>query len=419
MNTYAVLISTGIAHSFSYDEFWNDTVCVWNNLRNPSSNNGQGIDDNNIFVLYGTDGTDFKDEEGRMTKYSVKRDKRTLDIEGLQKRDRETLTDYAASRENIEKVFEWLASKDDVGMVFVWTFGHGFRDGSESYLVMNDGSRYTDTEFTSKINTLKCDTRIICMQQCFSGGFIDNLMRDKRNIVLTSCSDSGFAYPADNDFDPKDVELDKDQNGVIYNHGEFNHHLCNALSNTEILNLSKIEFGNHDGFCDAMMNVFNYVSSSNTVEEATQYFDIKYGWCAGKKLKEDCVRSVWSFGCDTNNENPDERDDLIEFSYPMTELYNEEQDKKIYLSINGKLKHIFKMERGKDKYRVRLNKQGKFGLEGWFIADYYHRLIYFKGTIIGKEEKPYCIGHVPKSAYYHQMDPANGRECSIIVFNWV
>jgi len=234
MNIYSLLICGGIADVNHYDEFWNDTARMWEVLQREVKRNGLGIKDENITVLYG-DGVDFSDPEGKMTKYCYKRPQiikvakereiglvsgrltekvpvtlsRKLPDSLSKKIMTRPLTDYAATYQNVENVLNKLATYNDIDLLLVWTFGHGFRDENNSYLLLADGSKLYDYQFAELLGKVNCTTRIICMQQCFSGGFIDDLKKDDRNIILTSCSDMAAAYPT-NDFIEEDWE-----NGVL------------------------------------------------------------------------------------------------------------------------------------------------------------------------------------------------------------
>ena len=344
MNIYSLLICGGIADVNHYDEFWNDTARMWEVLQREVEKNGLGIKDENIIVFYG-DGVDFSDPEGKMTKYCYKRSqiisntrvresnpmtvKRPVRPAGkltpiiTEKIETRPLTDYAATYQNIEKVLNKLATYNDIDLLLVWTFGHGFRDENNSYLLLADGSKLYDYQFAELLGKVNCTTRIICMQQCFSGGFIDDLKKDKKNIILTSCSDMAAAYPT-NDYIEEDWE-----NGVLYSHGEFNYHLYNALS-SKMFNTRLLKPGDHEKACEMMFEVYKYISDKDNIdEESIQYYDSvhKY-WNEGPELV-DYMRSRWLFSwIETGKEDCGPE---IEFAYPLTEMYRAANNKQIYL----------------------------------------------------------------------------------------
>ncbi|WP_395138254.1 YncE family protein [Armatimonas sp.] len=63
-------------------------------------------------------------------------------------------------------------------------------------------------------------SRAIFMQQCRSGGFIDNLQNSK-TFIATACRFDENARPADTE--------NETVGGKLYNHGEFNYHITTAL----------------------------------------------------------------------------------------------------------------------------------------------------------------------------------------------
>jgi len=454
MNIYSLLICGGIADVNHYDEFWNDTARMWEVLQRKVERNGLGIKDENIIIFYG-DGVDFNDPEGKMTKYCYKRPiirrvakgqeigrvsgRLTEKVPGtlsgklsgeLSERLSETLneklsdslseslskkiltrplTDYAATYQNIENVLSKLATYNDIDLLLVWTFGHGFRDENSSYLLLADGSKLYDYRFAELLGKVNCTTRIICMQQCFSGGFIDDLKKGKKNIILTSCSDLAASYPT-NDY----IEEDR-ENGVLYSHGEFNYHLYNALS-SKMFNTDLLKQGVHEKACEMMFEIYKYISDKDNIdEESTQYYDSvhKY-WNEGPELV-DYLRSRWIFSW--NEASKEECGPVIEFAYPLTEMYRATKNKQIYLLIDGKIVHTFNSNN--PKYRVSNFNSNKFSLDGYFEANYNNKTIIYTGKVYSRASKPYCIGYVPEST--DKKNSGNGvenMEWRIVVFNW-
>ncbi|MCK4421764.1 hypothetical protein KAW48_08200, partial [candidate division WOR-3 bacterium] len=96
------------------------------------------------------------------------------------------------------------------------------------------GRPIMDREFASLINSITTNKGIFWMQQCHSGGFIDNL-KGPNNIISTSCSIFESAYPADD----KDIEGNSViENEVLSNnkyfHGEYDFHIMNAVRQKKI-----------------------------------------------------------------------------------------------------------------------------------------------------------------------------------------
>ncbi|MDP4181833.1 MAG: C13 family peptidase [Bacillota bacterium] len=416
MNIYALLICTCEADGNNFDEFWNDTALMWDVLHKPVGQNGQGIPDNNIFVFYGNTGNDFKDPQGLMTKYCYKRDPRSIDIPGLSSRNKITVTDYPANINIIKSVIDWLSQKKDIDLLFVWTFGHGFRDETNCSLIFENGSLYTDCDFANDIGKIDSKSRIICMQQCFSGGFIDNLMQDSRNVILTSCSDSAFSFP----YDGRNVDTD---GKATYSHGEFNYYLYEALNSSSHFNTKDLTPGDHKELCNRMYHkVYKYIKDHDDIEEeATQYYDCFNKWCIGKTVPVDYLRSFSSIGSHyTDKTDPDP---VFEFRFPITEIYKQDDHKQIYMFIDGVPNHVFKNNQGFNKFEYSFHKHGKFRLTGRFEADYSKKTISFIGYVIPGDEDPYCIGREPGQVMgatksFHLVDLLGEPQHTIIVFNW-
>lgn len=198
---YAVLICGDVAES-GYNEFWNDTLWMYKTLIN------KGYTPERIFVLYG-DGNDFISPNPRY-QYPQK------------------VTDFAATSTWVNRVFDGLKNGDAaIGVpkmtendtLFLWAFDHG-GGNNPATLGLRDGYM-SDTTFAAKVNAIPYETRTIFMQQCRSGGFIDNLTNNK-TYIYTACRSFENAHRADTE-----NELFGD---IWYCHGEFNYHVICALS---------------------------------------------------------------------------------------------------------------------------------------------------------------------------------------------
>jgi Peptidase C13 family len=203
---YAILICGDLAENFTGECFWNDTVWMYKTLLN------NGYKPENIFVLYG-DGADFASAN---PKY----------------RHPSTVTDFPASPAWVNKVFDGLKNGDAANSLpkldgndtlFVWTFDHG--GGGMNATLNLRGGAITDTDFSNKLNAIPYASRAIFMQQCRSGGFIDNLQNSK-TFIATACRFDENAHPTDTE--------NETVGGKVYNHGEFNYHITCALDRLKI-----------------------------------------------------------------------------------------------------------------------------------------------------------------------------------------
>ncbi|MFZ0456054.1 MAG: T9SS type A sorting domain-containing protein [Ignavibacteriaceae bacterium] len=203
-----------------FDEFWNDTYLMWKLLHD------NGFDADHIYTLYGN-GNDYPSPNPR-----------------YQPGTGQQITKFSAYYSDVQNIFTWLANgntehnipkmtSNDV--LFIWTFDHGTTAGNNvSALCLMDGVIW-DYDFASYVNQIACQKRIILMQQCYSGGFIDNLQSSK-TVILTACSGTEVAYRADDvSPDGSDQLENENYNGINYNHGEFNYHVINALLGKTII----------------------------------------------------------------------------------------------------------------------------------------------------------------------------------------
>jgi hypothetical protein len=220
---YAVLINgnTPNLQSVIPDEFWNDTILMWKLLQE------NGIDTNHIFTLFGS-GRDMWPDDLRYQPPPGGR-----------------VTKYPATMANVQNIFSWLRygnpsenipqmTSNDV--LIIWTFGHGDWDGvSNAALKVQDGFVW-DSDFATYVNPVACQKRVILMQQCHSGGFIDNLQSSK-TVMLAVCRLEEVSDKADGYFpDGGDTwENEMGYGGVYYDHGEFDYHVINAIRSKTIV----------------------------------------------------------------------------------------------------------------------------------------------------------------------------------------
>lgn len=198
---YALLICGDVAES-GYDEFWNDTVWMYKTLL------AAGYSHDNIYVLYGW-GADYPclnpsyQHAGKVTDFPANIAWVNKVLNGMKNGD---------SSIGVEK----LRSGDSL---FVWVFDHG-GGGNPAYFCLRDGVYY-DYDFANALNALECKEMAVFMQQCRSGGFVDNLQNSKR-FVSVACRADENAHRADTE---KEIYF-----GATYHHGEYNYYVINALA---------------------------------------------------------------------------------------------------------------------------------------------------------------------------------------------
>lgn len=249
---YAVLISGDLAET-GYDEFWNDVVLMREALLQ------NGFLDDHIFVLYGN-GTDYFSASRPNPRY----------------RPSPSITDHSADTANVTAVFNGLANgtggfpqMTDEDLLFIWTFDHGcgrpcIPGTVHSTLGLMDGDMQ-DTTFAGLVNPIPHAHRAICMQQCHSGGFIDDLRSDK-TVIITACAEDEHAHRADSPAENEVVD------GVTYHHGEFNYYLLATLTGQTVTGTPVNADADGDGYV-MMREVFDYVQAHESRPETPQYDD--------------------------------------------------------------------------------------------------------------------------------------------------
>lgn len=176
-NFYAVIIEGDVPSGSSYGEFWTDNVQLFRMLLE------YGYKEENIHVLYG----EGDDESTWPCAYY-----------------REQMVDFAAYHQNVRDVFTWMrdgnathgiAKVTSEDFIFLFTFDHGSGSNCNSSLCLMDGCM-ADTEFASYFNQIAYKYRAVDMQQCNSGGFIDNL-ENARTVISTAANCNESAWEAD------------------------------------------------------------------------------------------------------------------------------------------------------------------------------------------------------------------------------
>ncbi len=243
---YALLICGDVAES-GYDEFWNDTVWMYKTLL------AAGYKENNIYVLYGW-GNDYPSANPNY-------------------RHTGKVTDFPATATWVNKVLNGLKNGDSsigvnkitsIDSLFVWVFDHG-GGGNPAYFCLRDGVYY-DSDFAGRLNSLPCRERAIFMQQCRSGGFVDNLQNDK-SFISAACMWNENAHRADLEYET--------YNGVKYHHGEYNYYVISALAGKTIIGAAANADSNGDGKTSAR-EMHAFMAARENQPEHPQMWD-SYG----------------------------------------------------------------------------------------------------------------------------------------------
>ena len=104
--------------------------------------------------------------------------------------------DGLATRQNVRSVLGKIVSGCKPGdkLVFV-TSGHGSGDGNGTSYLCLIGGKYWDYELSEDLRQADNNVdKIVIIDHCYSGGFIDNLKKCKGICTMTTCSEKGYGY---------------------------------------------------------------------------------------------------------------------------------------------------------------------------------------------------------------------------------
>lgn len=181
---YAVLVSGGWDASNNHSRYWNDLSFIYKTLKQKF-----GYSDAEIIVLY-ANGT-----------HSPNAD---LDGDGTDD------VDYAATKANLTTVFNTVASylRED-GKFFFYSTNHGGQgSGAQDAILYLWGEWITDSELATLSKKIVAREAIYAMEQCFSGGMMDNLLQVQtypcnkpRVCVMTAAKADEVSWGADTEGD--------------------------------------------------------------------------------------------------------------------------------------------------------------------------------------------------------------------------
>lgn len=226
-----------------------------------------GFEDENIFVLYGN-GDDYNSINARYKASTY----------GFYN----GITDYPATIQNVNNILNWLANgsishgipqltSDD--FLFIYTFDHGETTGNNNSILFLMNGYITDTQFAYLADQISYGKRVIWMQQCYSGGFIDNLA-NVNSVITTACSGTEQAFRADDIApDGNDTRENEITSGKTFHHGEFNYHMFNATNLLTIVGNSLNAYIGTNGKT-SVEEIFNWEDGTDSqIASTPQYSD--------------------------------------------------------------------------------------------------------------------------------------------------
>lgn len=192
---YALLISGGASTWNNHIRYWGDIAFIYRALVNY-----YGYDPSEIVVCM-SDGDDPAVDRSDGTSSPT-----DLDGDGV--------SDYSNDALRATVLAELQHLVDNVGpddQVFIFITDHGENDDTtmdDVYIDLWDWEVLHDHEFADYIDQLPADTvKIICMENCFSGGFVDDIQDNgTANVVMSTAAGywesswAGDTYPEFNEF---------------------------------------------------------------------------------------------------------------------------------------------------------------------------------------------------------------------------
>jgi hypothetical protein len=240
-NEYAIIINGGGDMYNNWERYWNHISAMYSALVNV-----YGYPDNHIYVL-NTDGTNPADDRHMNDNTYMSS---PLDLDG----DGDNDIQYAATKANVATVFNTLqgilTTNDNL---FIYTTDHGGQSSGEDVFLYLWGETITDDEFATEVYKVNAGTINICMVQCHSGGFVDDLQATNR-VISTSCdyNETAKAMPPD------------------YLYSEFTYHWISAIAGESPEGTAVDADSNDDGFV-SMSEAFSYAQNHDTRTETPQY----------------------------------------------------------------------------------------------------------------------------------------------------
>ena len=245
IHDYAVIISGGVDLYNNHVRYWNDCSAIYQTLVNI-----YGYDKSHIKVLM-ADGTNTAIDRNLDNGYY---DSSPLDLDG------DNLPDiqYAATKANLSLVFNNLANTiTNEDNLFIFTMDHGGQvENKIAKLYLWNNESILDYEFAVLLNNIDAKTINICMGQCYSGGFIDDLQNPKR-IIATACKYDEVSWAMSNSYD------------------EFVYHWISAVNgSTPSGTAVNADYDNNNNI--SMAEAFRYARDNDTSSETPQYSATPY-----------------------------------------------------------------------------------------------------------------------------------------------
>lgn len=243
-NCYAVIISGGYNASNNWQRYWNDCSAIYSALVNIYD-----FQDSHIKCLI-SDGTSSSQDRRISGGY----DSSPLDLDGDQDND----IDYSATKANITAVFNSLRTIiNSEDQLFIFVTDHGNQESGQDALIYLWGETIRDDQFAAEVDKIYAGQITIVMEQCYSGGFIDDLTAQNR-VIATACDYNEVSYSMG-----------------YYSYDEFVFDWISAVAGEDPYENPVDADDNNDGFV-SMQEAFNYAEANDGASETPQYNSGQY-----------------------------------------------------------------------------------------------------------------------------------------------
>lgn len=238
-NCYAVIISGGYDMANNWQRYWNDCSAIYSALTDVYN-----YEDNHIYTIM-SDGTNTANDRRISGGY----DSSPVDLDG----DGDDDIQFSATRANITSVFNTLSGLlDSDDYLFIFVTDHGDQESGQDALMYLWGETIRDDQFATEVNKVNAGEITIVMEQCYSGGFVDDLSGLNR-VIATAC-----------DFDETSCGMG------LYTYDEFVFDWIAAVAGEDPNGNSIDADDNNDGFV-SMQEAFDYAQSNDACSETPQY----------------------------------------------------------------------------------------------------------------------------------------------------
>ena len=264
---------------------WNDTYLMWELL----INNGYNNEDITVLYQYGDDYV--REHENILDNRYDPREEHGDIIDPQYGQ----ITDMSATKQNLQNAIASISNsitEDDYLVFLVITHGHENYFQCNNYDSNNPDTYVTATNISDWLAPIYCK-KIILMQQCKGGSFIDEL-NGNNTIIMTATNDSCLAGVADEKyyyFDPISGEFDYDTEYIAEDefeeyktshehiHSEWFLHLYSAMNGKMPDGNTKYETSYADFLLsDADINSDNFITLNEVYQRPCMFNSLQEIW---------------------------------------------------------------------------------------------------------------------------------------------